>query len=114
LTFQPGYFAAKSELIFSAQPVGAEPLISHTVSVPPDDGGAAGVLLPAHFGVTDELVAVLPLPLPLPELPPELLLLLFPQPAATSATVAAQTVNRVTRFTVAVLPCPVQVLTGLV
>jgi hypothetical protein len=86
--------------------------MSHTVRVPPDAAGVAGVVLPAHLGDADAVVAVLLPPL-LPELLPWLLFELL-QPAAARATVAAQTANRVMRFTVAVLPCPVQVLTGLV
>jgi hypothetical protein len=90
--------------------LGAEPSISQTVRVP-DAPGVAGLVLPAQAGDADAVVAELPLP-EFPLLWLELLLL--PQPAAASATVAAQTANRVTRFTVAVLPCPVRVLTGLV
>jgi hypothetical protein len=90
--------------------LGAEPSISQTVRVPPDALGVAGLVLPAHAGDADEAAAGVPPP----ELPLLWLGVLLPQPAAASATVAAQTANRVTRFTVAVLPCPVRVLTGLV
>jgi hypothetical protein len=80
-----------------------------TVNVPLPLGDGA-VELPAHAGT--ELAEVPPdaEPPPLPWLES----LLLPQPAAASATVAAQTANMVTRFTVAVLPCPANVLTGLV
>jgi hypothetical protein len=80
-----------------------------TVNVPPPLGAGA-VELPAHAGTAD---AVEPPPDVLP-LPPWLELLLLPQPAAASATAVAQTANMVTRFTVAVLPCPANVLTRLV
>jgi hypothetical protein len=72
--------------------------------------GAGAVELPAHAGTA---AAVEPPP-DEPPLPPWPELLLLPQPAAASATVAAQTANMVTRFTVAVLPCPANVLTRLV
>lgn len=80
-----------------------------TVNVPLPLGDGAEEL-PAQAGTPDAVEV--------PELPPppwlELLLLPLPHPAAASATVAAQTANMVTRFTVAVLPCPGNVLTGLV
>ncbi|HEX5405356.1 MAG TPA: hypothetical protein VFX16_24035 [Pseudonocardiaceae bacterium] len=91
--------------------MGADPSINQTVSVPPPLTDGADDL-PAHAGAADAFDAPpdLPPPLPLALWVEELL----PQPAAASATVAAQTANRVTRFTVAVLPCPANILAGLV
>src|SRR5215470_3508013 len=105
---QPGWAFSNAELSDSAQPLGAEPSMSHTVSVPPPLtlGGVDG---PAQAG---DAAAWEP-----PEPPEAVFWLEFPlepQAAAASATVAAQTANRVTRFTVAVLPCPATTWRGLV